>query len=414
MEFLRSVSELSSFSEQDQQRFDSITVFFDVFLDPNQQKLKALGPRLLNLKKHILPLRVFVNDFPIKFRLDEIDRLAFFESAPLSQDLNKPISIRFEFKTFTQTIERNASDTTLWEQEYSSAGLTISTLQKDNCLEWIIDWIRWHNRLYDVQRVILYDNGSSNRGELIAQLEKLSHEVKIIFVDWNFPHGIKLYKYAQPGSLNHARLKFPIPNSYCINLDIDEYLVMPNNGQSLFEYLENKLTHPDLGAVIFSQYLIPNITRSQSHGTPRMHHFPYRYKHFGKRSRNSWSEVMRMKYAYNFQKVGYNGAHRTMSEKNKVFSKRYSVLHLLKFYLKKCLREPFRYILLRQIPKPKIDACHASKDEIFFFHFVGLNTGWRTQQKPKREYFDDKLHIEEPLILQLAKKVDLVTPSTKK
>ena len=182
---------------------------------------------------------------------------------------------------------------------------------------------------------------------------------------------------------------------------------MPNN-QCLLEYLEQKLTHPALGAVMFSQYLIPNIIRSTPQEIPRIYHFPYRYKHFGKRSRDSWSEVMRMKYVYNYQKIGYNGAHRTMSDKNRLFAKRYSILHKLNFYLKKCLREPFRYFLLQSVPKPTIDACHASKNELYFFHFLGLNTGWKTKQKPPLEKFNDEIHIEEPLIHQLAEKANLV------
>ena len=133
----RTVPELSSLSELDKKSFDSTTVFFDVFMDPSRQILRALGPRLLNLKRKILPLHVFVNGCPIKFRLFEVDRLIFFETEPLLQDSNGQISIRFEFKTFNQTIKLNHSDTTLYDQGYGNARLIISTLQKDNHLQWI-------------------------------------------------------------------------------------------------------------------------------------------------------------------------------------------------------------------------------------------------------------------------------------
>ena len=410
----RIIPNLQKFAEGELKKFDSRTIFFDVFLDTSQRKLLALGPCLLNLKKEILPLEVSVDDQPIKFRLDEVERLVFFESQELPTNLNENFSLKFKFKTFVRTLELNINESNAWVRESEDAHLTISTLQKDNHIEWIEDWVKWHSRLYGVKRLIFYDNGSSNREKLLRRLSHLEDEVKVIFVDWNYPYGLEQYECAQPGSLNHARLAFPIRNSYCINLDIDEFLVMLNN-QHLVEYLDQKLSKPTLGAVIFSQYLVPNIIHTQSEKIPRFHQFPYRFRHFGKPSRNqAWSEVMRMKYIYHFDRIGYNGTHRTMSDKNNLFSKRYSVSHRLKFYLKKCLREPFRYFLLQRVPKPKIDACHASKDEIFFFHFVGLNTGWRTQRKPKKESYDEKLHIEEPLILQLAKKVDLVTPSTNK
>ena len=410
----RTIPNPQKFSADQLKKFDSKTIFYDVFLDLCQRKLRAIGPRLLNLNEEVLPLKVYVNDQRINFRLDEVERLVFFESQELLTNLNENVFVRFEFKAFVRDIVLNLNESTAWERDSGDTRLTITTLQKGNYIEWIEDWVKWHRRLYGVKRLILYDNGSSNRDELLRRLSHLEDEVKVIFVDWNYPYGLEQYECAQPGSLNHARLAFPIRNSYCINLDIDEFLVMLNN-QHLVEYLDQKLSKPTLGAVIFSQYLVPNIIHTQSEKIPRFHQFPYRFRHFGKPSRNqAWSEVMRMKYIYHFDRIGYNGTHRTMSDKNNLFSKRYSVSHRLKFYLKKCLREPFRYFLLQRVPKPKIDACHASKDEIFFFHFVGLNTGWRTQRKPKKENYDEKLHIEEPLILQLAKKVDLVTPSTNK
>ena len=49
-----------------------------------------------------------------------------------------------------------------------SCPLTISTLQKDNPLIWIADWLKWHHREHGVGRAVLYDNGSSNRDELIG------------------------------------------------------------------------------------------------------------------------------------------------------------------------------------------------------------------------------------------------------
>ncbi len=406
----RIIPNSQQFTENELKRFDSRTIFFDVFLDSRQRKLRALGPRLLNLKSKILPLKVYVDDQAITFRLDEVDRLVFFESQKLPTNLNENFSVRFEFKTFFRTMELNLSESKTWERESKDSHLTITTLQKDNYIEWIEDWVKWHSRLFGVKRLIFYDNGSSNRDQLLRRLSHLEDEVKVIYVDWDFPYGLLQYECAQPGSLNHARLAFPIRNSYCINLDIDEFLVLPKD-KNLVEYLDQKLANSALGAVIFSQYLVPNIIQPQAEDIPRFHQFIYRFKHFGKPSRNhTWSEVMRMKYIYHFDRIGYNGAHRTMSDKNKLFAKRYSILHKLNFYFKKCLREPFRYILLRHIPKPKIDACHASKDELYFFHFLGLNTGWRTKQKPPLEKFNDEIHIEEPLIHQLAEKANLVAP----
>lgn len=387
-------------------RLDKKTVFYDVFVDGQTRKLHALGPRLLNLKQELLPLIVSVNGSPIVYRLDDIHHLTFLESKNPIDDSSETVTVEFRFRPFTQTVTVDWRTNEKLPQSFSDSALTISTLQKDNPFEWIRDWILWHCRLYGVGRVVLYDNGSSNQDELVSRLRELEHEVKIIFIDWSFPHGNKP-NYAQFGSLNHARMQFPVHGAFCINLDIDEYLVMPGGG-SLLDYLERKLADPTLGAVTFTQYIVPNIPHSEPDGISRCFDFPYRFRNAGRTgSKSKWSEIMRMKYIYHFDKVGYNGPHRTASEKNTRFLRRYGVFRYIKHYVMKCLRAPINRLTGYSMPKTRIDSCHASKQELYFLHFQGLNTGWRTRQAPQRTSFDKDRHVEDPLIAELADKANL-------
>ena len=419
-EVVRTAPGLSSLPEEEQQKFDSRTIFYDVFFDPHSRTLQALGPLPLNLKSQIFPLAIYINDQPVKTHLYQIERLTFLKSEPLPNNIVSPLYIKFEFKTFVCSLELDPSHTNSNDQEYSNARLSITTMQKDNHFEWIEDWVKWHSRLFGVRRLILYDNGSTNRNELISQLTNLEDEVKVIFVDWNYPYGsedLKKHKFAQHGALNHARLVFPVEDSYCINLDIDEYLVKPDSAK-LLDFLDKKLRTAQKGAVIFSQYMIPNIVSSNPGKLPRFHHFPYRFKKLGKPQeqqdkRYSWSEVGRMKYIYKYDKIGYTATHRTASEKNKLFSKRYSIKLKLVYLLKKFLRDALNPIVGNRVPRPRIDAVHVSENELYFWHFLGLTTRWRENPLLERVDFENKIHKKEPLVIELAKRSGLLTTTEK-
>ena len=212
---------------------------------------------------------------------------------------------------------------------------------------------------------------------------------------------------AQHGSLNHNRLKFPVQNSYCINLDIDEYLVKLVD-EDLLDYLTRKLSKPNLGAVSFQEYLVPTIVEPIRRENFRFLNFEYRYKEIGHTgSAKAWSPFGRMKYIFKYNHVGYNATHRTRSDKNRNFWKKYDLIIRVKFLAKKCVNEIARRIFNKKSLKPRIDTVYASEKELFFLHFLGLNTGWRNKSTTATVEFDSEIHVEEPMIAKLAKKANL-------
>jgi len=219
---------------------DRTTVFYDVFICPESDRLLCIGPTLYNLKHHLFPLRIYLNNREIKYKYLQIERLFFLESERLERALSNYATVTFKFRKFSKQVEVCIGNNRKQLYTKSDSEITISTLQKDNPVEWIADWILWHKRLYNVKRVVLYDNGSSNIKQLMGYLPSLEPEVQIIFVHWVYPHGVSPLKSAQHGSLNHCRLKFPVQNGFCINLDIDEYLVKPGS-ESLSDYLSRTL-----------------------------------------------------------------------------------------------------------------------------------------------------------------------------
>lgn len=409
----RVVSPAASFTSEERERLDRRTIFYDVFVDPGTQKLRAIGPPLFNLRQELFPMEVLINGRPVTFRLDEIDRASFLETNDRIDDANATLTVEFRFKTFAETFDLNWQEIRSRLNNFSDATLTITTLQKDNPYAWIRDWFRWHARLYGAHRLILYDNGSSDRDELVQRLGELITEACIIFVDWRFPYGVDPYEYAQTASLNHARMMFPVSGGYCINLDVDEYLVKPDD-EELLDYVHRKLARPELGAVAFTQYVVPNVVRDandefSAQGIPRFFHFPYRYRKPGHPGKGkSWSAYGRMKYIYDFDRIGYNAVHRTASEKNRSFAARYTALSKMRYFARKLLWTLLGKLAGDRMEKPRIDTCYASANELYVLHFMGLNTGWKSSWMTDKTSFDDAIHVEEPLISKLAQRVEMI------
>ena len=403
----RILPKTSELNEAQQEKLDVRTIFYDVFLDRNTKELRALGPRLYNLRHEVFPLTILVNGEKVKFRLYHVDRLVFLESEKLLNSIPSSVVVTFQFNTFEKTIEIDWLRDERQLEQYDNISLTISTLQKNNYVEWISDWILWHSRLYDVKRIVLYDNGSSNQKQLMKCLKTLEPEVQIVFVCWPFPYGSKAsYQFCQHGTLNHCRLKFPISSSYCINLDIDEYLVL-RTSDSLKIYLDQKLNLPKLGVLIVKENLVPNLTIQPSESIVRCFNFTHRFRRIGNtRTGETWDEYGRTKYIYKFDEVAYNAVHRTISEKHHSLFQRFGLARVILFYVKKTVYVITHRFKSNKPPKPRIDSIYAEETELCFFHFLGLTAKkklYRMSIKP-----DKCLLAREPLIFQMAKKAGLV------
>ena len=378
---------------------DSSTLLYEIFLDHNTNRLVGLGPALLNLKKDLLPMSVICRGKVLRHELEEVKGITFFQSETLSEIPTSQFEVDVHFEAFNQTVVIDPNFDKKF-RSHPSHRLALTTLQKDNPILWIHDWLLWHHRAYDVHRLILYDNGSENLDELITQLSSKSFKLQIVLVDWPFPFGVVPYKYCQLGSLNHCRLRFPTPQGYCINLDVDEYLMASES--NLLKYLDGRLRSPAPGAIMLNEFQIPNITSNNRSNPVRVTDFNHRIFIPGfKRDHKFWNTFISPKYIYSFENIGFNNKHATNSLKCKFFAQRYSVAKKLLHLLKKARWELNKNILRFRIPKPRIDAIYAPESEMCFFHFKGLNTGWRWgPTKPVQ--FDSKEHILEPRIAKIA------------
>jgi hypothetical protein len=110
------------------------------------------------------------------------------------------------------------------------------TLQKDNPIPWIKQWIQYHHVNFGVDGVLIYDNNSQSYSveELEDQLQVPGVTVKV--VAWDVPYGPQGYAcdyyntwdsdYAQSSMFEHAKRRYLSKALIAINADIDELLVI--------------------------------------------------------------------------------------------------------------------------------------------------------------------------------------------
>lgn len=106
------------------------------------------------------------------------------------------------------------------------------TLQKDNPIEWIQQWITYHNAVLGVNGFVIYDNGSTRYklSELEAALQYPGITVRI--VGWPYPYGPQGSDhapwdsdYGQYAMLEHAKFRYLSGAALVMNNDIDELIV---------------------------------------------------------------------------------------------------------------------------------------------------------------------------------------------
>ena len=393
---------ISEIDSDVQSKIDYSTIFFDVFYDAAKNCLVGIGPEMLNLEKHLCPMEIKVGRRSVDFELRHIKHLTFLKTESLDVQHAVRLDVEFAFRTFSKLLSINADsgEKVIHNTDSNTHHLTLTTLQKDNHIIWISDWIVWHHKSHGVNRLVLYDNDSKSRDALVRMLSQLSIDMNVVFVDWCFPYGTGKppFIYCQLGSLNHCRMRFSVEGGYCMNLDIDEYLFLSEG--TLQDYLDCKFIIPRIGSLAVRSISIPDLCPEENDIPVRPWSFFYRNIVTGYRGEaNTFSTFGRTKYIYQFSKIGYNSVHSTASEKNVEFRTRYARSTVVWFAFKKLIWESTKKIFRMRYPKPKIDTTYGNIEEIFYFHFAGLNSGWKNQEhtKPKRIY-DSKRYRYEPRI----------------
>ncbi|MCR9087094.1 MAG: hypothetical protein NXH97_10165 [Rhodobacteraceae bacterium] len=135
------------------------------------------------------------------------------------------------------------------------AGMRVlMAVNKDNDLDWIADWARFHALRHGADGVLLFDNGSTaySPEDAAARLSEVPGMARAVVVSAPFPYGPADKggrfdvppRFFQTAMLNLARRDFVAQARAVLSVDIDEMVTGPQ-GESIFAAAER---HP-LGMV---------------------------------------------------------------------------------------------------------------------------------------------------------------------
>jgi hypothetical protein len=262
---------INGFDEQ----FDAETLFYDAFFAPTGTDVVIVGPPLLNLRPLLDGMHVVAwpSGASCGFRIKEMDRHAQIRVAvPRGTDRLEVSGGVGEFVIVPRD--------NLCSQ--FAGRRVLFTLSKNNRLEWIGDWVRYHRDIHGADAVLIYDNASTRYApaELATAIAAVPGIEAACVVAWPFkygPQGLDARRFwdsdfCQSGVFEHARWCFLAAARSAMNADVDE-LVVSRDGRSVFEAAE----HAPFGVVRYRGTWVPGIEGMTRTATDQR---PLRYRDF--------------------------------------------------------------------------------------------------------------------------------------
>ena len=377
MPFLHSLITGESIPASEHASYDAKTIFHDVFILAGGQQVIALGPPLYNLRESLLPLEIRCAGIQVNFTQKSFSRfwqiLFTIPTALIGKDFE--LELRFgAFDTCLLLTSGNEPD--------CRHDLALTTLQKDNPPHWITDWCQWHYKLHGISHFLLYDNDSRTFPEIRKALEELDLPIQIKLIHWPFPYGTPSNwgnKFAQTGSLNHARELWGMNYQWMINLDIDEYLSV---GRSLdIKSMLNQKSLNNCAIILLGSWHVPPHENQQPQSLRAAADHTYRIIRLIKENK---------KYIFRPQLTGFNDVHRAIPKS--IWLHHEWIMRLL---YKSIPRHLHNQRWLRRAWPWQEKVRYYSHDDMCFYHFKGLNTNWISALKigDQIEPFDPARHV---------------------
>jgi hypothetical protein len=207
--------------------FDHFTVFYDVVLSRRHDEIFAIGPPLLNLERALLPATYSLLDRDGGHLVDlepSIEARSHYVVVRFAIPRKVRRSLAAQVRFVVRFVDGSVFEVVPNHVDETAVEISLSTLQKDEPLPWLRQWIQYWASL-GVDRVVIYDNGSEYFDALPEALADLAERVTLVIVRWHFPYGPRhsfAYLFAQWGALNHARLVFRGAR-WGAAFDVDEY-----------------------------------------------------------------------------------------------------------------------------------------------------------------------------------------------
>ena len=165
-----------------EEKFDSLTVFYDCFRAADGSGSIMLGPSLFNLEPIVLRAirRAYGTPWFSRISVRRFDRHSRIRVG-LVADVAMPPSV---FDQSRLVINPNCS-------EIFRGRRVVLTLSRDNELQWIKDWAHFFASKHGADAFLIYDNASSKyRSDEIREAIKTVPGVAVgVVVDWPFKYG---------------------------------------------------------------------------------------------------------------------------------------------------------------------------------------------------------------------------------
>ncbi len=247
-----------------QKAFDDNTLFHDVFQSAAPGVVYAVGPPLKKtLRKFIKDADLMVNGAHATMReISQSKRACVIE---ISADVENAHTLTILHPRLSINIAIGPSVLPRY------AGLdTMFTLSRNNTLDWVRDWARYHVNTQGVEGIVLYDNASDHYGadalsDVLASIDGLK-VFDVVPAPFQYgPAGMSREltstRYLQFALFEITRLRFLRRAAGVLNLDIDEMAHAPA-GQTVFEAARNS----DAGFLT-----LPGRWRYPQPGAPLLH-----------------------------------------------------------------------------------------------------------------------------------------------
>ena len=219
--------------------YDNSTLFYDAMWVEEGRSALLHGPPFLNLGKSVAAMRVVAlpSGHTCSHRTRTMDRQSeCWVNTPAGT-----VSLEIQSALGNFSIRPSANRCSIFEDKR-----VLMTLSKDNKLEWICDWIRFHRDIHGANAVLFFDTGSTayTLEELEERLASVRGMDVVRVVRWNFKYGPQSYfgkywdsDYCQMGSMENARWRFLQKARSVLNMDIDE--LMLTQDKTIFEQVES-------------------------------------------------------------------------------------------------------------------------------------------------------------------------------
>ncbi|RKF13517.1 hypothetical protein D6850_14565 [Roseovarius spongiae] len=254
----------AEWSDREQRAFDDATLFYDVFRSGAPDTVYAVGPPLKQTFRRFLKRAALTLDgVPAKMReISQSRRASILEiTAPVRTPVTLGIShpqLSFSIAIAPDNLHRYADRRAMF------------TLSRNNTLEWVRDWARFHVETQGVEAIVLFDNASDiyHADALAEVLDKIDGLATFDVVPAPFQYGpiglgreLTSARYLQFGVFEITRLRFLQDAAGVLNMDIDEMAYTPK-GATVF----------DIAADTDAGFLtLPGSWRYPEPGAPMMH-----------------------------------------------------------------------------------------------------------------------------------------------